>query len=267
MAVLAVSLFAGVWCTWVVAQRIAEHQRVAGRVVHLFSPVIAPDFAFLGRPVRFEHREPSPDRPSDYGSVVLHFGEEHVTLPVPIEPRAHTADLPGLHPYEDWLRVLRFAPISGRTGEQFERDIASGVLAERVVVVTRRVRPGTDARTWGRVWKKDWVFDLYELTEAGLVHERFAYPQSRPYDEGAPELVGGVPQLTPDMWQYDASLLVMPEGTQPKIRAADSALRAAGWPFAGAVTSMLGVLVGAGLALAPANRARAAMRASPPAQG
>ncbi len=241
--------------TYVVAQRLAKFQEEHGRTVYVFRPVTERHFEFAGVAGSIEDAPADPDHAGGYGTVVLRFGEESVRLPVPIPPREGVTELPGVYPYEDWLRVLRFAPITGRTADEFELAIDSGELEERVVVVTRRQRPGAEGESWGRVWKKDWYFDLYELTRAGhIVHERFAYPQSRPYDEGEPELVGGVPQLAPDMWQYDASLMVMPEGAQPKIRAADSALRATGWSFGAAVVSVFGVVVGAALGLAPRGR-------------
>lgn len=244
---LAVLLFtAGIGLTALVAQRLAKHQRESGRVIYAFSPIAEPVFQYADRKVSLE--EVTPNEESPLGSIRLTYGDVVVDLPVPFEQRAHTQDLPGLVEYEDWLRVLRFAPLTGRSEQELVEGIGRGEITDRLCVVVRIPRQGVDSRTWGRVWKRDWMFDIHELLADGSIHtQRFAYPQGRPYDENPPEEVGGVPVLQPGTWEHDAALHTMPEGSGPKVRIIDSALRSVGWPFAGAiiafsVASILAVL-------------------------
>ncbi len=232
---IALLLFAlGIGSTWIVASRLAEHQRLNGRTIYVFNPVVEPAFEYAGNAVTIESIEPTEAQP--LGSVRVTYGDASFDLLVPFEQRTHAANLPGLVEHEDWLRVLRFAPLTGHSPEEFVRGIESGEIPDRLCVVARIPRQGADAATWGRIWKRDWTFGIHELLPDGTIRtERFAYPQGRPYDEAPPTEVGGLPVLQPDTWQYDASLYVMPTGSTPKIRIIDSALRAVGWPFAAAV--------------------------------
>ncbi len=228
----------GVGITGLVAQRLGAHQRDHGRTIYVFSPVTEPAFEFAGRLVEITGK-PATDA-SPLGSVSVTYGDQSFELLVPFQRRVHTDSFPGLVEYEDWLRVMRFAPISGKTPEQFIAGIESGEIPDRLCIVARIPRQGVDAETWGRVWKRDWTFAIRELMPDGTINaERFAYPQGRPYDEEPPTEVAGVATLQPDTWQYDAALYVMPTGSTPKIRIIDSALRSVGWPFAVAVIAFI----------------------------
>lgn len=236
LAASAALFLIGIVLTAFIALRLAKHQREHGRTIYAFAPVTETDFQYAGHPVTLTKVPESEANP--LGSVRLQYGDESVDLVVPFQRRAYTQDLPGLVEYEDWLRVLRFAPLSGHTGEQLVTGIDSGEIQDRLCVVVRIPRQGVDAQTWGRVWKRDWTFAIYELLPDGSIRsERWAYPQGRPYDENPPEQVGGLPVLKPDTWQHDAALYVMPVGSGPKIRIIDSALRDVGWPFGGAIVA------------------------------
>jgi hypothetical protein len=234
LLVAIVALLAGIGLTGLVAHKLAEYQRISGRTIYAFSPVADDTFSFAGRTVTLEDQDSTDQRP--FGSVLLTYGELTTELVIPFQPRVHTNELPGLYPHEDWLRVLRFAPISGRSSNQLLEDIESGLVQDRLCIVARIPRPGADAETWGRIWRRDWTFEIRELLPDGTMQtSRLAYPQGRPYDESPPEEVGGLPTLKPGTWQHDAALHVMPDGSGPRIRIIDSALRSVGWPFAGAV--------------------------------
>jgi hypothetical protein len=234
LLVAVVALLAGIGLTGLVASKLGEYQRTSGRIIYAFSPVAEDTFSFAGRTVSLLDQDSTDQRP--FGSVQLTYGDLTTDLVIPFQPRVHTNELPGLYPHEDWLRVLRFAPISGRSSDQLLQDIESGQVKDRLCVVARIPRPGADAETWGRIWRRDWTFEIHELLPDGTMDTyRLAYPQGRPYDETPPDEVGGLPTLKPGSWQHDAALHVMPQGSGPRIRIIDSALRSVGWPFAGAV--------------------------------
>ncbi len=242
----------GISLTAMIALRLAAHQQEHGRTIYAFSPVTDTEFIYAGHNVNLTSIAASDENPQ--GSVHLKYAQESLDLSVPFQRRAHTQDLPGLVEYEDWLRVLRFAPLSGYTGQELVDGIESGEIQDRLCVVVRIPRQGVDDQTWGRVWKRDWTFAIHELLPDGTINtERWAYPQGRPYDENPPEQVGGIPVLQPNSWQHDAALHVMPVGSGPKIRIIDSALRSVGWPFAGAVLAFSLATVFAVLGLMPSR--------------
>lgn len=249
-AVALLALFGAIASGYLMARRLAAFVERHGRTVYAFRPVADTRFEYAGRPVAFDDQPATEAEP--FGALLLRYGEEQVRLRVTVAPRAHAASLPGLVRHEDWMRVLRFAPLSGRTDREFAEGLASGEIADRIAVVARTPPPGADPETWGRIWRKDWTFDIYELLPDGTIrHERFAYPQGRPYSPDAPTMHNGLPTLRPDSWQFDAALHVMPEGSGPRIMAADSAIRAAGWTLPAASIAIFAFVAGLLVAVAP----------------
>lgn len=254
-AVSLVALLCAIASGYLMARRLADFVERHGRVVYAFRPVADPGFEYAGRPVVFEDLPATEAEP--FGALLLRYGEGEARLRVTVAPRAHAQSLPGLVRHEDWMRVLRFAPLSGRTDSEFAEGLASGEIADRIAVVARTPPPGADPETWGRIWRKDWTFDIYELLPDGAIrHERYAYPQGRPYSPDAPTEHNGLPTLRPDTWQFDAALHVMPEGSGPRIMAADSAIRAAGWTLPAASIAIFAFVAALLVAVAPERPTR-----------
>lgn len=219
-----------------VARRIADYNAEHGRVTYLQSEVLQPEFTYSGRDVAIEDLPPSSG--ADHGSVRVTYGEEALVLPVTIPPLEYSEFFEGLERHSDWLRLVRFAKLTGRDFDELMAAMDAGEESDRLVLVTKTVRPGSNPDTWGRVWRKDWTFDFYEfLPEGGFHHERFAYPTSRSAEqqearrEAESERRGGIPELDTRSWQFQVAHLLMPEGSAPRIIAGDSPLVAVGWPF------------------------------------
>lgn len=223
------------------ALRLAEFNDRTQRTVFVFRPVESRDFVVHGHPVALRDE----DDPKAGWMMAITYGETSLRLPVTIPGDRR---LPGLLPHQDWFRVLRFAPLTGMSMSELQTKLDQGAVQERIAIVTRTPPPGADPRTWGQVWRKQWVFNFYEFLPDGTFrHERLRYPTNRgqqPAKEG---------ELKPNTWEYQAALMVMPVGSTPSIKQADSNLRAAGWTLPGAVASTF-ALVG-GLVVSGAVRA------------
>ena len=239
-------------------KRIADYNKAQGRVTYLQYEVEDREFAFAGREVTLT------DLPADeahpYGSVEIRYGDDAITLPVTIPSLEYSDQFPGLERHADWLRIVRFAKLTDRTYEQLMDAIDRGEEQDHLVVVANSPRPGVNPETWGRVWRKDWVFNFYEfLPEGGFRHERFAYPTVRSAEQQeqrrAEEAEGGIPELDTRSWQFQVAVSLMPEGSAPRIIAGDSPLVAAGWTFPTAVVCVLAAVGGLLVAFAPSRQA------------
>ncbi|MBK7404310.1 MAG: hypothetical protein IPJ41_06655 [Phycisphaerales bacterium] len=230
-------------CCAMVAARIVRFNREHGRVVYAFLTLEEPEFSYAGREVRVES-VPSA-APGDPGALTVTYGDDTLTFPVAIPPKPHTGSLPILNRNDDWFKIVRFAPLTGRSWDNLMHDMASGAEADRLVVVTRALRPGVNPDTWGSVWRKDWIFDFHEFQPGGgFSHERFAYPSSRDLQqlearrEEDAEHKAGLPELDSRSWEFQIADLLMPEGSAPRLVNGDSPLAAVGWWFPAAVVSV-----------------------------
>lgn len=236
------------------ARRIVAYNAADGREIYAFMEVYRPEFTYAGRDVTVEVVPgESEDRPA---SVVFRYGDDELNVPVLVPLRPYSAQLSGLHRFEDWFKIIRFAPLTGRSMEALQDAVEGGEVEDRLVLVQRSVRPGVNPETWGEVMRKDWIFEFNEfLPEGGFKRERFAYPTRRSVtDEPAPAGAGGLPELDSRTWQYQAADLLMPKGKAPRIMAGDSPLIAAGWTFPVAVVSVLIAAVALVAAFAPRRK-------------
>ena len=243
------------------ARQIAAYNKREGRVAYLQLEVNARDFQYAERPVTIQ--ELATDELHPLGGVDIAYADEHLILPATIPSIEYADQFPGLERHSDWLRVVRFAKLTDRRYEDLLRAMENREEPDRLVIVTKSPRPGVNTDTWGRVWRKDWVFDFYEfLPEGGFRHERFAYPTARTAEQqearrqAEAQGHGGLPELDSRTWQFQMATLLMPEGSAPRILAGDSPIVAAKWPFAGAILSVFVVMVGLLLAFAPARAPR-----------
>jgi hypothetical protein len=235
LAVLAAS-------TVVMVQRVRRFHEENPRLIFAFQPVDARRFSFAGRDITLKDDKSDPERPK----LIVHYGELELPLDVTIPSRY---DLPGLKSHENWLRVLRFAPRSGMTEEEFQAQIDAG--KDRLAIVTRTPPAGVDPATWGSVWKKNWVFDFYEFKPDGSIeHQTLRYPTAR----GLKKPKEG--ELHENTWEHQAALQLMPNAGQtgPTRNFYGDALAAAGITLPLAAFSGLMAAFGLAFALAPRKR-------------
>lgn len=244
--IAAASLAGLVTSGYVMAGRIKKYHDEHPRTTFVFQNVEFTEFEFAGRPVQLVDDLTDPAQ----AYMNVSYGEESLRLPVTIPPDNR---LPGLVAYTDWLRILRFAPMTGRDISKLHEDLDSGKVADRLVIVTRTPRPGTNPETWGAAWKRDWTFDFYELKpEGGFVHERLGWPTNKLYEPSKPG------ELAENSWQFQASLQLMPRAGRngPSYKFTDTAVSRLGWTLqVGAVSGVL-LAVSLAWANAPASRRR-----------
>jgi hypothetical protein len=237
-ALAALSILTLVTSGWFMAQRIAAFHAQHRRNIFLFKEVDDRSFSYANRKVTLT------DETDKSGVEYLNvaYGDENLRLRVTI-PGIKT--LPGLRPHMDWLRVVRFLPMQGGDAVDTVKASFNGELADRLVIVTRTPPPGVDPKTWGSVWRKEWVFDFYEFNPAGgFIRERLNFPTTRRSQQ---EKSG---ELAENTWQLQAALLLMPKGMGPNYKPQNDALSAVGWtlPAAGCSVALLlgSILVAAG---------------------
>ncbi len=240
----------------VMANRIVNYNKAQGRTTYVQFEVNDRDFLYAGRPVSIQDLPPKGN--ADLGSIQVTFGDQSITLPVTIPPNDFADRFPGLERHSDWMRLVRFAELTGRDYEELMQALDAGSEDDRLVMVTKSIRPGVNPETWGKVWRKDWIFDFYEfLPEGSFRHERFAYPHSRSADqqedlrEAEAQGKGGIPELDTRSWQFQMAHLLMPEGSAPRIIAGDSPLVAVGWIFPASIFLVFVTTVCLLLAFAP----------------
>ncbi|GDX99333.1 hypothetical protein LBMAG48_17370 [Phycisphaerae bacterium] len=193
--------------------------------VYVFRKVDKREFIYAGRPVTLLDDNTNPQTPT----LVLSYGEATQRIPVTVAnvDRPQRNALPGLLPHEDWLRVLRMARVTGETPKSFLAKLDKGEVPDRLVIVARIPRPGSDPATWGSVWKKDWQFDFYELLPSGEIakYPRLAYPTTR----GMKKPKDG--ELHEGTWEYQAALQTMPQAGAigPTRNFFGNAIAAASW--------------------------------------
>lgn len=226
-----VSLIVLVLSIIAMAQRVND--AVSGKRRAVFQPVRETDFTFASRDVTLEF---VPDQGEGPGQILVTYGDEQLPIRVTISPEPAKAQLPLPRAHDDWFQVLRFTEGTGEELAQIDRSLSVGDITDRLVIVTRIPPPGTDARTYGRIWRKEWKFAFYELMPDGTIRrEQLGFPTSRRYRAPNPnELVEGT-------WQFGAALMVMPKGTTPSPRFTDDGLRAMGWTRPAAVLAFCGL--------------------------
>lgn len=235
---------ASVWSAYQTAREVAEFHREHPPQVFAFLPVGHTAFKFGGRDVTLTEDRATPDSPW----IDVRYGEASQRIRVTI-PSRH--QLPALLGQDDWMRVMFFAPMSGRTMPEFRKGVEDGSIETRLVIATRTPPPGTDPTTWGAVRKADWTFDFYELRPDGSIdHEHLKYPTTRGMKAPKPG------ELHENTWEFQAALMLMPQagGVGPTRNFFGDALVAAGWylPVA-CFTGLAATIIGA-FTIAPRRR-------------
>lgn len=217
---------------WGMATRLVRLRERDPITLHYFIPLEAPDFDYLGRPVRIETVAPASGP-----AVLVHYGDAVERLPV------LGRDVPGLGPLErhqDWLRALLLA---GDDGERADPMLLlrEGGPGSRLVVVARGSAPGYEADTWGEAYYKDWVY-TFLVFEKGGGFTRF----DRTYRELARD---------PHSWEFGAAMNVTPALHTPAMRSSSPiaypnygpvrvAMGSMGWTWPVAGFAALGAVAG-----------------------
>lgn len=244
---------------WVMAKRITTFHEANKREVFAFRRINNREFSFKGRLVRFEDDLTDPARPV----LVVHYADavERIPVSIPPEPGSPRWKLPDMIPHEDWLRVLLMAPREGMEFAEWQKRLDNDTLETRLILATRTPRPGSDPATWGSVWKKDWVFDFYELMPDGSIlrHERLKYPTTRGVQEPKPG------ELHENTWQFQAALQTMPQAGKigPTHNFFGNAIAAAGWTLPASTFAGLFGTFASVFACAPRRRGGGSWRNSP----
>ncbi len=259
LAIFAMSLAALAISLTLMTQRIDRFHHDNPREIFAFRELVTDQFTYAQVPVKFELETPTTDhaqQASDAGSkfLILHFGDkqERIKVEIPNTQAPGRDLLPGLKPYEDWLKVFRMARTNGQTPESFLAALDRGEVADRLVIVTRIPFPGSDPKTWGSVWKKDWQFDFRELMPFGTIarYERLNYPTARGIKKPRPG------ELHENTWQFQAALQMMPQAGQigPTHNFFNNGIAAAGWTLPLGAFSGLLATIAIVFAFAPARR-------------
>ncbi|MDX2146011.1 MAG: hypothetical protein SFZ23_00685 [Planctomycetota bacterium] len=238
---------------WAMSRRIVAFHEANPRNLFAFRDVAQMEFTYDGVPVKLVNRVDGNTRFLD-----VHYGERVLPLRVTVPGNF---DLPGMLPHLDWMRVLRFVPVEdGRIHHTLAR-MRAGEIPDRLVIVTRTPKPGSDPLTWGQVWRKDWVFDFYEFlprndprrSEVGeIAHHRLGYPKSRRTEEARPD------ELRENTWELQAAMQLIPKGRGPSYKPMNDALSVVGWTLPVAGLSILG-MVSAIFVATPRNRLKASI--------
>jgi len=163
------------------------------------------------------------------GTVYLNvaFGEEKLRMRVAIPHRQYKVlATQGLAAHRDWMRLARFAEVSGIDADDAMDLMREGKITDRLAIVTRTPRAGVDPGTWGEAWKKDWSFDFHEFKPSGVFEtKKLHYPTNK---RGMPANPG---ELVEGTWEFDAALLTMPKSGVPNQQFLNTGFKAMGWTF------------------------------------
>jgi hypothetical protein len=243
----------------VMMHRIGAFHENNPRQIFAFREVITDSFSYAGRDVSIQREQPATDQAQQAAAsgvqfLVLAYGDaqERIKVEIPNTTTPGRDLLPGLKPYEDWLKVFRMANTNGQSPQTFLEGLDAGTIPDRLVIVTRIPFPGSDPATWGSVWKKDWQFDFRELTRDGRIerYERLNYPTARGIRKPKPG------ELHENTWQFQAALQMMPQAGQigPTHNFFNNGIAAAGWTIPAAAFSGLLLCISIAFAFAPQRR-------------
>lgn len=232
-------------CLGIMVNRIVAFHRENPRVFYQFNRIDVREFNYADRSVTITD-EPETG-PAD--AVLVRYGDQTLRIRRTLPPGID--GLPGLQEHADWLRVMRFADASGISDEEFHKRLGTSELPDRLAIITRSSRPGANPESWGKVWKRDWSFDLYELKADGTIeHERLRYPTATRMKEPKPG------ELHENTWQYQAAMYLMPQGGNagPTRNFRNDALAAAGWTLPVSMFTGLTCVIAIFFAAAPRRR-------------
>lgn len=241
------------------ARRVGAFHEDSPKTIYAFQEILIQDFTYDGREVTIRDR--STDGVSE---ILVTYGDDEIAIPVAIPPKY--PDLPFDVRHQDWFRVFRFAEKTGLSIDELQVKMETREVPDRLAIVTRRPRPGTDPETWGRVWRSDWTFGFHEFKAGGgFEFQALHFPKSARALQGKrikAAVTGSEPpprdptELQEGTWEYQAALMVMPKGTQPTQSFADDALGQMGWTLPATSLSILALIGSLAITFAPRRKDR-----------
>ena len=234
------------------------------------------EFTFAGRTVKFVDVFPkgtalthadgrpsfnSPQTPAEAIEVIYADPSttddalaKRVSIPVYVPA---TVTLPDLLAHNDYLRVIRMVETTGTEMQATMKKMEAGQVPDRLIIVARippAMPNAQEMETWGKVWKKRWQFDFWELMPDGSIHHdrRLRYPTGGPFKQAKEG------ELQDNTWQFAAALTTMPQegGVGPTVKLFNNALRAASYALPGSMFCGLGLSICLAFAFAPGKRVR-----------
>ena len=205
------------------AERVVSFYKANPTKHWIFQELDSRAFTYAGRPVTLA------DEVDPAGTIFVNvaYGDEKLRMRVAIPHRQYKNLVKqGLAAHRDWMRVVRFAEVSGIDADDATGLMREGKITDRLAIVTRTPRAGVDPGTWGEAWKKDWSFDFYEFKPSGVFEtKKLHYPTNK---RGMPAKPG---ELVEGTWEFDAALLTMPKSGVPNQQFLNTGFKAMGWTF------------------------------------
>ncbi len=221
----------------------------ATRVRFVFQAVAVREFTYAGLPATVR------DEPDAEGRkhVVVRFADQERRIPVPAAASVDERET-SLARHSDWLRVLRFIPLTGSRPGDLDRLVDAGEIKDRLALIARRgVRETGDPLADLDTLRNRPVFLILEFQEDGTLAESNRWFNIADEPLGLPE-----DELRPGTWEYDAALSVRPMRGKPKPRFSDNAVGAMGWTLPVGFLSILALALSMAFALVRVPRRESA---------
>ncbi len=227
---------------WIMAKRVGSFNAHSDRRVFAFDTRNDTKFEFSGKPVEITTNR------TDVANqmLIVRYGDETLKIRATIPGNEH---LPGLLAHEDWMRLVRFGVMTGRTMKEFKRDLGNSPdLPDRLAIVTKVPRPGSDPNSWGQIWIKDWSFAFYEFQpQGGFKTAHYRFPTNK---MGQAPKEGELPDNT---WEFQAALQLMPQQARERLigKYNSDAMHQLGWTLPAAAVCGSVCIFALGFAIAP----------------
>jgi len=226
------------------------------RTVRFMGQVQAEAFEFAGA----EGRVTTLDQgDTAWGTLRLDWRGQTRDFPIWMEPGVEGE---GLSRHEAWFGIVMLE--DGAESEEALRAKWTGdgdappTIEPRLVAAARYPAEGWDPASWGLVRRSEWVYELVELdphgpAETSMTVHRKSYkeldellapgkrtkPEDRPTDQ----------ERASDLWMQAAMQHVTPPAQyKGRSKAIDEVVASMGWPWKTAVVSVMGLVLGIGLA-------------------
>lgn len=268
VVVLAASLSGFIFSGYSMARRVeAFNQAEPPSMFHFVQSDVRKQ-RFLGRDIHLTDTR----LPDGQNGLLVQYGDASISIP------AHRLDIAGfesLAVYNEWVAVLAFSPIErGELAADWQQDPRT-----RILVVSRQAG-GYDDETWGSVRVRDWTFLFTEFKPDGTFSQRemqFRDRRGRLPAEHTARLElekAGKPVPGPEVrltniepieertWEWQAALHALPKAHVSRYRFKTDAVHGSaespgmGWTLPAAGTSVLGLVLGAGLLMGGSVRRR-----------
>jgi hypothetical protein len=245
VVVLAASLSGFIFSGYSMARRVeAFNQAEPPSMFHFVQSDVRKQ-RFLGRDIHLTDTR----LPDGQNGLLVQYGDASISIP------AHRLDIAGfesLAVYNEWVAVLAFSPIErGELAADWQQDPRT-----RMLVVSRQAG-GYDDETWGSVRVRDWRGRLPAEHTARLELEKAGKPVPGPEVR-----LTSIEPIEERTWEWQAALHALPKAHVSRYRFKTDAVHGSaespgmGWTLPAAGTSVLGLVLGAGLLMGGSVRRR-----------